>query len=108
MQAEAIFLDIDAAVPCGLIVNELVANSLKHAFPNGQTGEIIIDMRNGIDQQITLVVRDNGVGFPPELNFRETESLGMQLVNTLVGQLGGTIELRRTAGTEFKIVFNGS
>ena len=108
VQADVIFLDIDAAVPCGLIISELVSNSLKHAFPNGQSGEIVVDMCNSIDQQITLVVRDNGIGFPPELDFRETDSLGLQLINTLVGQLGGTVELDSSHGSTFKIIFQNS
>jgi len=106
VQAEHVFLDVDAAVPCGLIVNELVSNTLKHAFPNGQTGESQIAMRADANHHVTLIVSDNGVGFPPELDFGQTESLGLQLVNTLVDQLDGTIELYHKNGTNFKITFS--
>jgi len=95
-------IGIDAAIPCGLIVNELVSNALKHAFPNGRKGEIHIDF-NRDDEGFNLVVGDNGVGFPVGLDFRKTESLGLQLVNTLTDQIGGTIELDSSSGTEFRI-----
>ena len=103
--ADNILLDIDAAVPCGLIINELVSNTLKHAFPNGRNGEIVVEMTAGQDQQITLLVSDNGIGFPADVDFRESESLGLQLVNTLVDQLGGNLELRSEQGTQVKLAF---
>jgi len=105
VQVTDTFLDIDTAVPCGLIINELVSNSLKHAFPKGQNGEIFIKMWAIDRQQVTLIVGDNGLGFPQELDFRETESLGLQLVNTLVEQLEGVIELGRNNGSRFTINF---
>jgi two-component sensor histidine kinase len=97
-------LGIDAAVPCGLILNELVSNSLKHAFPDGTAGEIRIGLSSDNDK-FTLMVSDNGVGFPKDLDLRNTQSLGLQLVNTLVDQLEGTIELDRSGGTAFEITF---
>ena len=100
-----ISLSIDTAVPCGLIINELVSNALKHAFADGREGEIHIELRSDRDHQVTLIVGDNGVGFPKGLDFRYTESLGMQLVNTLTNQLNGTVELHSNGGTEFKIMF---
>jgi PAS domain S-box-containing protein len=106
IQADTIFLDIDAAIPCGLILNELVSNSLKHAFPIGRQGEICINLIFENDQRVILKVRDDGIGFPAELDFRATESLGLQLVNTLVNQLNGKIELDSSYGTNFKIMFN--
>lgn len=99
-----VFLGLDTAIPCGLIINELVSNSLKHAFPDGKEGEIHICLFLDNDK-FTLIVRDNGVGFPKDLDFRNTESLGLQLVITLVEQLEGTIDLKRSGGTEFKIIF---
>jgi two-component sensor histidine kinase len=123
VNADDVLLGIDTAVPCGLIINELISNSLKHAFPpNGdkpaavdalvdaptvKEGEIRVELCSDQDhqQQLTLIVGDNGVGFPEGLDFRETESLGMQLVNTLVGQLDGTVELYCNGGTQFKITF---
>jgi two-component sensor histidine kinase len=108
VQADDVALSIDAAVPCGLIVNELVSNALKYAFPDGREGEIRVVLQPDHDQHMTLVVGDNGVGFPDDVDFRDTESLGMQLVNTLVEQLDGTIELHKEGGTEFEIVFASS
>jgi len=98
-----VFLDIDTVIPCGLIINELVSNSLKHAFPAGRAGEIRITLRPAGDNLLTLVVGDNGVGLPQDLDLRHAGSLGLQLVNTLVSQLGGTITLHRHGGTEFEI-----
>jgi len=106
IDVENIPLEINSAIPCGLLLNELVSNSLKHAFPGGNSGEIKISLRATDGDEIELKVSDNGVGIPPELDFRDTESLGLQLVTTLVeDQLEGKIELDRVAGTEFKIIF---
>ncbi len=97
-------LGIDTAIPCGLIINELVSNSLKHAFPD-RKGEITVSLRsdNGC---IELIVSDDGVGIPDDIDFRTTESLGLHLVTILAeDQLGGTITLDRTAGTAFHVTF---
>jgi PAS domain S-box-containing protein len=99
-----ISLSIDKAIPCGLILNELLSNSLKYAFPEGREGEITIDLRLKNDKH-TLIVSDNGVGFPKDLDFRNTESLGLQLVVDLTEQIDGSIELRRNGGTKFLITF---
>ncbi|HSB52491.1 MAG TPA: histidine kinase dimerization/phosphoacceptor domain -containing protein, partial [Dissulfurispiraceae bacterium] len=96
-------LNIDTAIPCGLIVNELISNSLKHAFPPGGKGEIWISLHPDEGGAFTLVIGDDGIGFPEGLDFRNTESLGLQLVNTLVEQLDGSIDLDRSHGTEFRI-----
>ena len=100
-----VFLAIDTAIPCGLIINELVSNSLKYAFPEDGQGEIRIDLHWEKGGKFTLIVSDSGVGFPRDLDFRNTESLGLQLACTLVDQLQGTIGLDRTGGTKFKIAF---
>jgi len=100
-----VHLDINRAIPCGLIVNELVSNSLKYAFPEGKEGEISIKFYSNKQGKIILVVRDKGIGFPEDIDFRNTKSFGMQVVNDLVEQLRGTIELDRKGGTTFKIVF---
>jgi len=105
IDAGEVSLGIDSAVPCGLIVSELVSNSLKHAFPAGKKGQIRIEFHSDRDNQFTLIVSDNGVGLPKDLDFRKAESLGLQLVNILTGQLGGGIELDRTDGTTVKITF---
>ena len=107
-----VLLDIDTAIPCGLIINELVSNSLKYAFPTdsvcqGQdraNGKISVDLHSN-NNGLTLIVSDNGIGFPPDLDFRKTESLGLQLVDTLTGQLDGEIQLDREGGTAFRITF---
>jgi two-component sensor histidine kinase len=140
-------LNIDTAIPCALIINELVSNSLKYAFPPPVDGRergglsnlgrdrICIELTGrpacrdacgagrhkgaalednnqapsweglGVGREFTLIVSDNGVGFPQNLDFRNAESLGLQLVNALVNQLKGTIELDRSHGTAFKIMF---
>lgn len=124
MHIEDILLDVDTAISCGLIINELVSNSLKHAFPESvrvkslysykepgkdmiiyQKSEIYIYFYLYITNKFTLMIRDNGVGFPKTLDFRNTRSLGLQLVNILTHQLKGTIELDTSGGTAFKIIF---
>jgi len=97
-------LSVEIAVPCGLIVNELVTNAMKHAFATRRAGEIAIVLE-AADGQWTLRVRDNGIGFPTTVDFRHTPSLGLTIVMTLVKQLKGSIELRAQAGTEFVIAF---
>lgn len=105
VEVDGMRLSVDTAIPIGLIVNELVSNSLKHAFPSGRKGEIRIRLAANGDNSSTLIVSDNGIGFPHDLDLRNARSLGLQLVNMLVQQLDGTIELDRTNGTTFKIVF---
>jgi two-component sensor histidine kinase len=106
---DEVFLDVTTAIPCGLIINELASNALKHAFPNEQTGVIGVEMgvENGAESptKYRLTIWDNGVGFPEGLDFRNTQSLGLQLVNSLAQQLGGTVELNREGRTAFEIVF---
>ncbi len=107
-----ISIDVNIAIPCGLIVNELVSNALIHAFSDGKgkngkacsEGEILVGLSTD-KKKFTLIVRDNGIGFPKDLDFRSTESLGLQIVNTLVEQLEGSIRLHRKNGTSFKISF---
>lgn len=105
LNIQDIFLDIDAAIPCGLIINELVVNSLKHAFPLGTIGEIGVDICSFDCNKIVVTVSDNGVGFIKEVDFKNTESLGLQLVNALTNQLQGNIKLDSSNGVEFKVIF---
>jgi PAS domain S-box-containing protein len=112
VNVDNIFLNIDTAIPCGLIINELVSNSMKHAFPRGRKGEIRVEMLagNGMEGKsahpyFTLIVSDNGCSLPKDLDLRNTNSLGLQLVLDLVEQLGGIIEVDRNAGASFKIKF---
>ncbi|MGB8216909.1 MAG: PAS domain S-box protein [Candidatus Methanoperedens sp.] len=101
-------LGIDFAIPCGLIINELITNSLKYAFPDGRKGKISISLHTLDKNMFKLVVSDNGVGFPSDVDFRKTESLGLRLVTILAeNQLHGKIDLDRTGGTEFTIKFKG-
>jgi two-component sensor histidine kinase len=97
-------LNIETALPCGLIISELVSNSLKYAYSNGENNMLKVSIKK-IGDMFELIISDNGVGLPPELDFQNTESLGLQLVNNLVGQLDGEIELNQNSGTEFKIIF---
>ncbi len=105
IQVEPIVLDIDQAIPCGLILNELLSNAFKYAFPQNHTGEVHVELHTDTAQQAALVVRDNGIGFPDEIDFRHTESLGLQLVAMLTEQLQGTIALERADGTTFTLTF---
>jgi PAS domain S-box-containing protein len=104
-EAKGVFLNINRAIPCGLIVSELVSNCLKHAFPGKKEGQIIIRMSTDKQGNNRLVVKDNGIGLPDGLDFREAETLGFQLVTDLVKQLEGSIELKKTQGTFFTITF---
>ena len=104
INAEEVMLSIDEAIPCSLIINELVTNAVKYAFTGTGHGEIRIELAE-TEKGIRLLVKDNGVGFPPELNFRETETLGLQLVTMLVKQLDGTIEQSVDSGTKYTMQF---
>lgn len=115
MDVGSVSLGIDTAVHCGLIVNELISNSIKHAFqecipsdaPDKPKNEIKISLHSIDANMFELMIGDNGIGLPPDLDFRKTESLGLQLVTMLVeGQLRGKIELDRSdRGTKYKIRF---
>jgi PAS domain S-box-containing protein len=98
-------LDLDQAVPCGLIVNELVSNALRHAFPGGRGGRVRVELRDLGGGQYALVVSDDGVGLPADFDLGRGQSLGMQLVGDLTRQLGGTVALSREGGTTFTITF---
>ena len=105
-----LFFDMDTAVPLGIIVNELVSNSLKHAFADRDKGEIQIQLHKEESESdestlFTLTVSDNGVGIPENIDMEDLESLGLQLVTILVDQLDGELELKRDNGTEFTIRF---
>lgn len=102
---ETIYLNIDTAIPCGLIINELLSNSLKHAFPNQTKGLIKLDFKSHKDQKFILTVKDNGVGFPKDFNLEKKATLGLKLIKVLTQQLEGEIELNQDQGTEFKINF---
>jgi two-component sensor histidine kinase len=106
VNVDTISFSIDLAIPLGLLINELVSNCLKHAFPDERKGEIRVDLHLDGRDGYVLTVSDNGVGFPEGVDFQKTETLGLQLVNTLAGQLGGAVEVLRNGGTEFRITFS--
>ena len=103
----AVELGIDTAIPLSLIINELVVNSLKHAFPEGRHGEIGIDLAKTGANTLILVFSDNGIGFPDTVSFPHSQSLGLQLIQSLAQQLMGDIEvITNRAGTTFTITLN--
>ena len=101
---ETVSLNLDLSIPCGLIINELVSNALKYAFSKNRKGEIKIELfeKKG---NVNLIVQDNGLGLPKEINYKETASLGLQLVMTLVEQIDGVITLDNTKGAKYTIIF---
>ncbi|ULP71269.1 PAS domain-containing sensor histidine kinase [Nodularia sphaerocarpa] len=102
---DAVNLNIDQAIACGLVINELLSNSLKHAFPGQKQGKITIDLRNN-GNDIEMIIQDNGVGLPANLDWSNTDSLGLSLVYDLVTeQIEGSITVERNHGTVFKIQF---
>lgn len=105
--AEQVFLDANYAVPCGLILNELITNSLKYAFPESHTGEITVVLRTEGDK-VTMIVSDNGIGLPESVGSKKEKTMGISLVNDLVRQIDGTIEIDSVGGTSFKIQFINS
>jgi PAS domain S-box-containing protein len=109
IEVKNVSLPLDTAIPCGLIINELVSNSLKHAFPNEEEGEIQIILSSeklpNDKDQITICVKDNGIGFPKDIDFKNPNSFGLLLINTFVEQLDGVLELDLDEGTEFCITF---
>ena len=104
IQVENVLLDIDTATTCGLIINELVSNSLKHAFPNDIDGQIGIELKKKEDY-IAMTVMDNGVGLPETFNINDIETLGLQIVKTLVCEIDGKIGINTDNGTRFEIQF---
>lgn len=104
LNIEDVDIDIDHAIPLGLILNEIITNSMKYGFPGDLAGKIFVDLRKNDDEYI-LIVGDDGVGIPSDIDLEKSSTLGMQLINGLTGQIGGEIELNRDNGTEFKITF---
>lgn len=98
-------LPIGKAVPLGLLVNELLTNAIQHAFPDGRPGKIRVSLSRPPDGGVVLTVADDGVGIPAELDFRKTETLGLQIVTLLAEQLDGRIDLGSEGGTRFRIEF---
>ena len=103
---EDVSLNIETAIPCGLIIDEIVANSLKYAFPNEREGIIKIELHSDDYNQFNLMIRDNGVGMPQEFDPEKADTFGMQLIKYLTKQLKATIELDKNNGTKYNLKFN--
>jgi PAS domain S-box-containing protein len=101
---DKLFLNLDSSIPCGLIINEIISNSLKYAFPDNRDGIIFVTLKVD-NNNVRIEAGDNGVGIPQEIDIKHTETLGLQLVDTLVEQINGTLVLDRTKGTKFIIEF---
>ncbi len=108
IKIDGIFLDIETSIPCGLLINELVSNSLKYAFDGGGESVVRIELTSTSDSGYKLIVGDNGKGLPPQVDFRNTKTLGLQLVCSLTQQLEGVISLNNSHGAEFSILFISS
>ena len=105
INSDSVLLPINAAIPCGLVVSELISNALKHGFPNNIEGQITIDRAHHTDATVILSVADNGVGIPEGFDITQTPTLGLQLVSMLADQLGGELSIRRSDPTRFAIQF---
>lgn len=95
-------LDIDKSIPCGLIINEIISNSLKHAFPNNKKGTITINMKTE-KKYLILTIKDNGIGLPKNVDIDNTNTLGMTLIKSLINQLNGSLQLKNTTGTTYTL-----
>ena len=103
VKAKNVFLDIDTAVPCGLLVNEIISNSLKHAFPDRDMGKIEIELFIDSENYYNLSISDDGVGLPAGLNPETSDSLGLRLINTLSRQLGSELKIDVNNGTKYSL-----
>lgn len=106
LDIDEVTLNIKTAIPCGLIINELVSNALKHAFPNSLDGTISVTFSSDLNNHYTLIVRDSGIGFTRNQGLTSIKTLGLQLVNVLSSQLEGILELDEKTGTEFSLIFS--
>ena len=105
IKASPVSLQVDKAIPCALIINELVSNALKYAFRDGRKGELIVEFKTKEPGKVTLTVTDNGVGLPEDIDVDEPKALGLQIINALVRQLHGTLRVVKQKGTAFIIEF---
>lgn len=109
IKADDVSLTIDSAIPCGLVINEIIANSLKHAFPEDRKGEIRIDLHSTEEREIVLMMADNGIGIPKDLELENAKTLGIQIIiNLVTNQLKGKVDINRDNGLEYLIKFKES
>ena len=106
LDLEPIELNIESANPCGLIINELISNAFEHGFRDRQSGNIWVKLKRNSNNQIVLTIEDDGVGFSAEQNLQNSNSLGLELVCTLVEQMDGQVTLDKSVGTKIEIVFD--
>lgn len=106
IDVEEVSLNIETAIPCGLIIDEMVANSLKYAFPDNRIGEIKIELYLDDNNKYNMIVSDNGVGISADIDPEKTDTFGMQLIKYLTKQLKATIELDKNNGTTYNLIFN--
>jgi two-component sensor histidine kinase len=102
---DAVGLELDDALPCGLLVSEVISNSLKHGFPEGRKGEVRIVLQRQSSKMVSLILSDNGVGLPPHVDWTQSRSLGLRLVRVLAQQLRANLDIRSQGGTEVKLAF---
>jgi two-component sensor histidine kinase len=106
LELASVLLEIDQAIPCGLILNELASNSLKHGFPDGRAGDVWVELvQNPDDREVTLRVRDSGVGLPADFEWWQKSSLGLNLVSNLARQLQGKLTVVSGASAAFEVRF---
>jgi two-component sensor histidine kinase/putative methionine-R-sulfoxide reductase with GAF domain len=104
---EPVLLPVDKAIPLGLILNELVNNALKHAYPDTHKGEVAVTLKKDKEKGLILIVRDYGKGLPPDLDWEKTESLGLRLLQMLSSQLSAVVEVKINNGSEFRVILGG-
>jgi two-component sensor histidine kinase len=105
LDLESVELPVDTATPCGLILNELAGNALKHAFKGRTEGEVVVSLRRAEVGMASITVRDNGVGLPEGFDWRKSSSLGLRLVHMLAGQLQAAVDVDSCNGTKFTVSF---
>jgi len=106
IKSEGVKLDINKAIPCALLLNEIITNALKHAFPEAQPGKLGIVFEKKPEGKYSLQVKDNGIGLPLEINLAKPETLGLQLITDLAFQLGGELKIYRNGGTTYELTFS--
>ena len=109
INAEHVFMGVETAIPCGLVINEIVSNSLRHAFPDGKKGEIKIGLHAIDKSKYELIISDNGIGLPGDIDFRKAETLGFRTIASFEGSGPlSRFELKRADGTEFRVKFRNA